>query len=308
MARSQRERSQYNPLNLGTFSQTTLRLLIGDLGPRSEIIQGGYGNYTYNHWFQITIDEPAWIIVIKAGTKLATENINPVNNTFSQVDVRFNVSVYDQNYAVIQGRQINDRASGYWDHVAGAQSDLYNTFRPKFEDKGNEMFYPLEAGNYLLCVSATRNEMMTYGVGLVIEFPSDDTNFILTEDAVEAFVLQENLSLGPDGSLDYIQIPQVVNTDITLTDENAFTPNSCTIINGNTVQINYQATSTSGNLTWYIGPDFPGGDEANDRILLDATENWGAANHEHNLALWQQAWRRENIGNFPAFFIPYALE
>ena len=78
MARSQRERSQYNPLNLGTFSQTSLRLLIGDLGPRSEIIQGGYGNYTYNHWFQVTIDEPAWIIVIKAGTKLATENINPL--------------------------------------------------------------------------------------------------------------------------------------------------------------------------------------------------------------------------------------
>ena len=52
MARSQRERSQYNPLNLGTFSQTSLRMLIGDLGPKSEIIQGGYGNYTYDHWFQ----------------------------------------------------------------------------------------------------------------------------------------------------------------------------------------------------------------------------------------------------------------
>ena len=163
-------------------------------------------------------------------------------------------------------------------------------------------FIPLEAGNYLLCISATRNELMTYGVGLVIEFPSDDTNFILTEDAVEAFVLQENLNLGPDGSLDYISIPQVVNANITLTDENAFTPNSCTILNGNAVQINYQATSTSGNLTWYIGPDFPGGDEADDRILLDVTENWGAANHEHNLSLWRQAWRRENMGNFPDFF------
>ena len=110
----------------------------------------------------------------------------------------------------MEGRQINDKASGYWDHVAGAQSDLYNTFRPNFEDKGNEMFYPLEAGNYLLCISATRNEMMTYGVGLVIEFPSDDTNFILTEDAVEAFVLQENLNVGPGGSLDYIEIPRLL--------------------------------------------------------------------------------------------------
>lgn len=308
MARSQRERSQYNPLNLGTFSQTSLRLLIGDLGPQSKIIQGGYGDYTYNHWFQITIDEPAWIIAIKAGSKLATENINPLTNTYSQVDVRFEVSVYDQNHAVMEGRQINDRASGYWDSVAGAQSDLYNTFRPNFKDKGNEMYYPLEPGKYLLCISATRNEFMTYGVGLVIEFPSDDTNFILTEDAVEAFVLQENLNVGPGGSTDYIEIPQVVNADITLAETNAFTPTSCTVIAGNTVQVNYEATTTSGNLTWYIGPNFPAEDQDNDRILLDTTENWGTANYEHNLALWRQAWNRDNMGNFPVFFIPYALE
>ena len=48
---SQRQRSQFNPLNLGTFDQTTLRLLTGSLGMRSQLINGGYGDYTYNHWF-----------------------------------------------------------------------------------------------------------------------------------------------------------------------------------------------------------------------------------------------------------------
>ena len=39
----QRERSQNNPLNLGTFSTTSLRMLKGSLGAKSEIIKGGYG-------------------------------------------------------------------------------------------------------------------------------------------------------------------------------------------------------------------------------------------------------------------------
>ena len=167
------------------------------------------------------------------------------------------------------------------------------------------MFYPLEAGNYLLCISATRNEMMTYGVGLVIEFPSDDTNFILTEDFVEAFVLQENLNVGPGGSLDYIEIPPVVNTDITLTDQNAFTPNSCTILNGtNAVQINYEATNTSGNLTGISVLTSP----LEMKMMIGffwIQQRISSTNHEHNLAFVCQAWRRENMGNFPAFFIPY---
>jgi hypothetical protein len=53
----------------------------------------------------------------------------------------------------------------------GAQSDLYNTFVPARLDRGDERYYPLEAGGYLLCVSTTRNELLDYEVGLVVEFP-----------------------------------------------------------------------------------------------------------------------------------------
>ena len=62
----QRERSQNNPLNLGVFSTTSLRLLKGTLGPKSQIISGGYGRETYNHWFQVTLRSEAWIILFKA--------------------------------------------------------------------------------------------------------------------------------------------------------------------------------------------------------------------------------------------------
>jgi len=188
MVVSQRERSQNNPLNLGTFSQTALRLLIGNLGPQSQVIQGGYGNYTYDHWFQITLDSAAWIIAIKAGSKLGTENIIPETNSGYATNRRFQISIYDQNRTPIQQRNINEKDSGYWAHVAGAQSDLYNTFNANRADKGNEVYYPLEPGNYLLCVSATRNEFLTYGVGLVIEFPTKGNNFVLTEDALECIV------------------------------------------------------------------------------------------------------------------------
>ena len=52
---AQRERSQNNPLNLGTFTRTSLRMLKGTLGPKSQVISGGYGRETYNHWFQVTL-------------------------------------------------------------------------------------------------------------------------------------------------------------------------------------------------------------------------------------------------------------
>ena len=307
MARSQRERSQYNPLNLGTFSQTSVRLLIGDLGPRSEIIQGGYGNYTYDHWFQITIDKPAWIIAIKAGSKLATENINPLSNTGYGTNRRFSIAVYDQNRAPIEGRNINEKGSGYWNHVAGAQSDLYNTYDSKLASSGNELYFPLEPGNYLLCIAATCNELITYGVGLVIEFPSDDTQFILTEDEpTEAFVLQEALSVVPGSTTGFVEIPQVVNTDIVLNTVSAFTPDICTIINGNAVQVDAVGQQQNA-LTWYIGPAFPVNFAADERILLDATENWSLSVHSHDINVWRQAWARENLGNFPEFFALYAV-
>jgi len=306
MSTSQRERSQNNPLNLGTFSQTSLRLLIGNLGARNQVIQGGYGNYTYNHWFQITLAEPAWIIAIKAGSKLATENIVPATNSGYAINRRFQISVYDENRTPIQERNINEKESGYWAHIAGAQSDLYNTFNGDRADKGNEIYYPLEAGNYLLCISATRNEYMTYGVGLVIEFPTKGEDFILTEDAVEAFVIQENTATDPENTFEEITSP--VTTNVVVDSISAFTPDFCIVTSGNSVQVNFDNPVLGNPLTWYIGPDFILSPDKSDRIFLDATENWEYTTHEHNLAAWREAWSRENMGTFPAFFIPYAVE
>lgn len=306
MVVSQRERSQNNPLNLGTFSQTALRLLIGNLGPQSQVIQGGYGNYTYDHWFQITLDSAAWIIAIKAGSKLGTENIIPETNSGYATNRRFQISIYDQNRTPIQQRNINEKDSGYWAHVAGAQSDLYNTFNANRADKGNEVYYPLEPGNYLLCVSATRNEFLTYGVGLVIEFPTKGNNFVLTEDTLESFILQENTATDPENIFEEITSP--VTTNVTVNSISAFTPNFCTVTSGNAVQVNYNNPVQGNLLTWYIGPDFVLSPDKDDRILLDATEDWEFTTHEHNLNDWIDAWNRENTGSFPNFFRQYALE
>ena len=67
MTISQRERSQANPLNLGSFDRTSVRLLTGTLGPKSQIINGGYGNDTYNHWFKITLLKKAFVLVGTSG-------------------------------------------------------------------------------------------------------------------------------------------------------------------------------------------------------------------------------------------------
>ena len=174
---SQKQRSQYNPLNLGTFDQTTLRLLTGSLGMRSRLITGGYGDYTYNHWFQITLPKPAWIILVKGGTELITSPAS-ASSRFNNIDTRFDFSVYAQDYSPIEGRSVLQEPERFFGYVAGAQSDLYNTFNPKLDSKGNEMLYELTPGNYLVCVSATRNEAFDYALGLVIEFADNEENFI----------------------------------------------------------------------------------------------------------------------------------
>ena len=150
MALSQRERSKHNPLNLGTFSQTSLRLLTGSLGPKSEVIQGGYGNDTYNHWFQINLNSPAWIIAIKAGSILSTESLDPATNGGRLEKSRFQIAFYDQNKTPIQQQYINEYNTNYWRYVANSQSDLYNTTG----EVSDERFIFLGKGSYLLCISA----------------------------------------------------------------------------------------------------------------------------------------------------------
>jgi len=306
---SQRERSQSNPLNLGRFSQTSLRLLTGSLGPKSQIIEGGYGNYTYNHWFKVTLDLPAWIILIKAGSNLSTGQGTP-RSLFNDISTRFSFGVYDLNKNPIQGRIIHQEPQAYWGHVAGARSDLYNTSDVNRVDKDDEMFFELEPGSYLICISSERNEEFNYAAGLVIEFPSDDNQFILLEDNSISYMLQENILQSSGGGV-FIEIPSNINSSYTLDEYSAYSVTYASIGSSYFIQVNNKNPVTSGNISWIIGPDLGQSDvnPLDSRILLDATENWSLTFHEHSLSEWKAAWEREHSQDdkFPsAVFAPYA--
>jgi hypothetical protein len=195
----QRGRTRNNPLNLGTFSQTSLRYLKGSLGPQNQLIgrsdtgqtsNGGFGGGTYNHWFKIGLAVDAWIITTKG----------PPRPKYIQV------SAYDLNNNPIEGRGIFDADSvpetidgqvyyPYVGQVMNAQSDLYNNFNPARLDKGDDRYFTLPPGEYLLCISSTRNEPLDYAVGLVIEVPDLEPNLLLEtwefltyEDSLEDFI------------------------------------------------------------------------------------------------------------------------
>jgi len=182
---NQRQRTRDNPLVLGTFSTTSLRYLTGRLGPENKVVgradtnqfsNGGFGGGTMNHWFQVNISTTVWLIVAKG----------PPRPQYIQV------SAYDLNFNPIQARMIFDEDSiatvsdgaivhPYLGHVMAAGSYFYNDFNTFRLDKGNNLYYTLEPGSYLLCVSSTRNELLDYAVGLVIEV-SDRNPFLLLED------------------------------------------------------------------------------------------------------------------------------
>ena len=315
---AQRERSQHNPLNLGTFNTTSLRMLKGTLGPKSEIISGGYGRETYNHWFQVTLASEAWIILFKASSELATGN-NHLSTRRSPLTTRFSISVLDQNKNPVEGRNIfqadsalvqNNRDSfhttfdnSYTGQVMAAQSNLYNTFSSTNADRGDDRYFPLRAGNYLICISANRNEEFQYGVGLVVEFqtPNDELFFLCEDTSDITYLITEN-----DLNEAIVEIvPNTVTSCITLSSLNGFTENLCTIVDPNgIVQVNYQ--NSDGNpLSWLIGPD--PGDITAGRVLLDATKNWIDTTHEHSLTEWRAAWERDHSmdDKFPNVFATY---
>ena len=168
---------------MGQFSQLSIRNLVGSLGPKNQVIgkadtnqlsYGGYGGGEYNHWFVFTLTSPAWIIVANGSPR----------------PKYINTSVYDLNFTPIEGRGIFQEDSisttidgevfnPYVGHVMDAQSDLYNTFDPRRLDKGDDRYYPLSTGSYLLCISTTRNEPIDYEVAVVIEFPTPDFIILL---------------------------------------------------------------------------------------------------------------------------------
>lgn len=201
----QRQRTKENPLVLGTFDQLSVRCLTGTLGPKNQVIgradtgstsNGGFGGGAYNHWFQINLASPAWIIIVKSGPR----------------PKYINVSTFDLNLNPIEGRSIFDADSisetidgdvyhPYVGHMMNKQSDLYNNFVASRLDKGDERYYPLNTGSYLLCVSTTRNEPLDYEVSFVVEFPTttfdillEDYNYLLYEDTAESYVIADTIT------------------------------------------------------------------------------------------------------------------
>jgi hypothetical protein len=295
---AQRQRTQDNPLNLGSFDQTSLRYLKGTLGPVSKVIgrsdtwdtsNGGFGGGTYNHWFKVTLLSNAWIITAKG----------PPRPKYIQV------STYDLNQNPIQERGIFDADSvselvggevyyPYIGHVMGAQSDLYNTFNPNRLDKGDDRYFVLPSGSYLLCVSTTRNEPLEYALGLVIEVQDTEFELLLEDGGTNKFIYENEISIGNTST-----IGPTFSIDYTLpVGENGYTSVLATINSGVTVTI-------SDGSTWFISDTVLTNPE--DFILLDKTENYtGEDLHQHSLNEWQTAWEREHQQDdrFPDVFLP----
>ena len=307
MARSQetqRQRTQDNPLVLGSFDTLALKYLKGRLGPLNQIVgradtrqqsNGGFGGGTYNHWFQVNLKKSAWIIVAKSG---------PRPNYIQ-------TSVYDLDKKPIEGRGIfqgdsveTDAGHGvfypYLGNVMGAQSDLYNTFVPARLDRGDERYYPLEAGGYLLCVSTTRNELLDYEVGIVIEFPVTEMFVSLEDEGEIGFLLQET-AIDFSRTLN-IDSPITVNTTISsdVNQPNGFTENSCVINSGVTVTVLFGSE-------WFIGPQIPSEQEGEFLVIAEpGNDLYFDTVHDHSLEEWQESWEatHQDTDKFPAVFIP----
>ena len=175
--RPQRQRPSKDPLPLGSFSSTSIRLLTGNLGPVSRPNTGGYGGGSFNHWFKVKLETAGWIIIANGSTKPKFTSL----------------SAYDLNKNPIEGRAIFQadsidqfnadgvRQYPYLGTVQGAQSDSYHTFDARRLDRGDDRYFALPVGEYLICISSVRNEPVDYSVGIVVEI-SDPFPVLLLED------------------------------------------------------------------------------------------------------------------------------
>lgn len=294
----QRQRTQNNPLVLGSFDETSLRVLTGTLGPKNVVVgradtnqysNGGFGGGSYNHWYQINLTSPAWIITTKGG---------PRPNYIQ-------VSAYDLNKNPVEGRGIfqgdsvstastsNGTYYPYIDHVMGAPSDLYNTFNPNALGRGDDRYFALDVGSYLLCVSTTRNELLDYTLAIVIETVTTDL-FLLLEDLDISFFAQETTL----DTTNTIIIGPVFNVDFSLSSGlNAFTASLATINSSINITIPL-------NSTWFIGTLNL---EASDIFIIEPSDTFDfESTHEHSRAEWLAAWRRERspLDTLPDIFEP----
>jgi hypothetical protein len=305
---SQTKRNFQNPLVLGTFSTTSLRYLKGTLKQEYKLIgsadtnstsNGGYAGGTYNHWFQINLAKPAWIIVTKG----------PPRPNYIQV------STYDLNRTPILALPIFDADSitdginrvgsvyiPYLDTVMNGQSDLYNTYSRSRLDRGDDRYYPLGEGSYLLCISSTRNEPLDYAVGIVIEFPPTEL-FIGLEDEEEAAILLQETSIDFTRT---ISVPCPVTTDLTISTvpgkPNGFSAQLCQIDPGVTVTVLEDST-------WLIGEEIPTSVNQGPEygILAEpVSDDFLDTIHDHSLSEWRQAWnsQHQETDRFPEIFAP----
>ena len=292
---NQSQRSLANPLVLGTFSSTSLKYLKGTLKSEKKIVDGGYGGGTYNNWFQVNTTAPSWIIITKG----------PPRPNYIQT------SAYDLNHTPIQGESIFDEDSvrdglkrdgevyiPYLGSVMSAQSDLYNNFEAARLDRGDERYYPLAAGSYLICVSSTRNEPLDYEVGVVIEFPVTEL-FAGLEDTDEASLFLQETAVDFSRTL---LIPSNITVDTTISSipatPNGFTELICVITSSFTV------TVLSGS-TWLIGETIPSSQEDDFKIILEPGNNESFdAFHDHSLSEWKGIWNTEHQDTdpFPTIF------
>jgi hypothetical protein len=98
--------------------------------------------------------------------------------------------------------QINgDIYHPYVGHMMSAQSDLYNLYNAKRLDQGDQRYFPLSIGEYLLCISSTRNEPIPYEVAMVIEFPVtefyldlEDYSYLLYEDTSTESLVEADIT------------------------------------------------------------------------------------------------------------------
>ena len=206
------------------------------------------------------------------------------------------IFLFTLDYSPIEGRSVLQEPERFFGYVAGAESDLYNTFNPKLDSQGNEMFYELTPGNYLVCVSATRNEPFDYALGLVVEFADNEENFILTEDqspSATSFVLQESFNATTEGVFDILPSPVTVNTIINQLPNLSI--NVGEIASGIFVQINNK-NSDDALLSWVIGDSPPTNDDPFANLIeLDFTETWPqSAPRSHSLDEWRRAWQRDH--------------
>lgn len=329
----QTSRSVNNPANLGTFDNLSLRLLTGNLGPIYKPVgradtslnsNGGIGGGTYNHFYSVELAVPAWIILTKGPNKPRDLNISVYDtnkverpgriifqkDTISQQVAISNFRFDPQSITVSLPRAdkqlLTDWAQSlsgetfyyypYFDHIAAAGSDLYNTYENYRLDKGDEMYYPLPPGRYLICISMTRNEPRSYEVGMVIE-PKDDEVFILCEDT-----LVVNLGLEESqGGANNFNIPSPVTSGVVIpSGANAYSNVLCA------VEAPGGSVTVTNPQSWLISLSPNPELEASGNFLGEAPPEFFDTFHDHSLTDWTTAWQRDNKPSdpLPALFIP----